>query len=291
MRRSPLRDVSNSRTKTSNRTRHKLFPQKFSQVLDETIDPTQSLPVKVVGHIENVHVTLKKTVPTKSKTLRKTKSKTETVTNEVTKEDCENNSPIGTKSKKSKSTNIVSETESITCDVTEGDKENNPTTTTQKKVKAKRPTRSSRRRTSFDFLPPPKFSQSSLSSSSTQGRTKLGGHIALTSCDKEDKDLVKQLVKQLGVYGYHDTITEKTTHVVTGSGKRTINLIKGMVLGCWIVTRDWLVNSLELGAWSQEEQYELTSFSSAVRDVREQRQVYRQAFKSSLFSGLRYFIF
>ena len=40
------------------------------------------------------------------------------------------------------------------------------------------------------------------------------------------QDLVKQLIKQFGVFEYHESITEKTTHLVAGAAKRTVNLLK-----------------------------------------------------------------
>ena len=142
-----------------------------------------------------------------------------------------------------------------------------------------------RRKTSFDFQPPKLSSTASHSQLSSQGRSKIESFLALTSCDKEDKDLARQLVKQMGVFGYHDTITEKTTHIVVGTSKRTINLVKGMIRGCWIVSKDWLIKSMEQGQWLEENKYEMTSFSPSVKTVREERQLFRSAFKSQLFLG------
>ena len=96
---------------------------------------------------------------------------------------------------------------------------------------------------------------------------------------------MKDLIKRYGVLGFHGTISEKTTHVVCGANKRTINLVKGMVLGCWILSKDWVMASVEAGMWLEEEKFEMTSFSDAVREVREERQVFK-SFKSRLFSGM-----
>lgn len=154
-------------------------------------------------------------------------------------------------------------------------------TVNQTKPKSKKTSPKNRRKTSFDFQPPT-VSSSQLSS---QGRSKLECYLALTSCEKEDKDLARQLVKQMGVFGYHDTINEKTTHIISGSNKRTINLVKGMVRGCWIVRKEWLLESMEQGHWLEEGKYEMVSFSPSIRIVREERQLFKGVFKSQLFLG------
>ena len=249
-RRSPLKDLSNATCTKPVKSRHKLFPQKQSQVLDETFDDTQS---SKISYIENVHITAKKQMPVKSKVKEKNNTSKQSI-------------------KAVPSMKIPVE----------------PITST----KAKRSTckATDRRKSSFDFLPPPKCSQSSSSNSSvtsqlsTKAGSKMAGYIALTSCDKEDKQLVKQLVKKLGSFGFHETISEKTTHVVCGDARRTINLVKGLVRGCWILSKAWILASLECGMWLKENKFELKEFSS--RPVREERKVFGESFKSTLFAGL-----
>lgn len=221
-------------------------------MLDETFDDTQS---SKIGYIENVHITAKKQAPVKSKVKEK-----------------KVNSKQSTKASPSEKVIVK------------------PVTSTRAKRSTCKAT--DRRKSSFDFLPPPKFSQSSSSNSSvtsqlsTKGGTKLVGYIALTSCDKEDKQLVKQLVKKLGAFGFHETISEKTTHVVCGDARRTINLVKGLVRGCWILSKEWVLASLESGMWLKEKKFELKEYSSASRTVREERKVFGESFKSRLFAGL-----
>ena len=229
------------------RTRHKLFPQSSTQLLDETVDKTDATPMPRSIEVENVHVTAKKKVAEKSTNPQTSQNPSKTVKK-------------GTKVQEDKNSNEIT-----------------------KKSKSK--SLKNRRRTSVDFLKPQSFSQSQSSLNSSKGRSKLCGFVALTSCDKEDKDLVKDLTKRYGVLGFHDSISEKTTHVVCGANKRTINLVKGMVLGCWILSKDWVMASVEAGMWLEEEKFEMTSFSNAVREVREERQVFK-SFKSRLFSGM-----
>ena len=257
-----MKDLSNSTRNKPTKNRHKLFAQKFTQILDETVDLTQPEPARV-DNIENVHITVKKKIASKSKLPKSSKK---SINAEVPKEK-------ELKKKENKSEKEVG----------------------KKNVKTRKPNKD-RRRTSFDFLPP-KFSQSSSSSSDAQsshlssssqivkGKVKPTGFISLTSCLKEDKELAKQLTKRFGIFGFHDAINEKTTHVICGESKRTLNLVKGMIRGCWIISKQWLMASLEEGRWIDEEPFELIKFSSAVRDYREERQVFGSDYKSQLFSG------
>ena len=90
-------------------------------------------------------------------------------------------------------------------------------------------------------------------------------------------------------------VTELTTHVVCGDStdkngssqcssssqniqqprvRRTINLLKGILHGCWILSVNWLYDSLELGHWADEEVYELNDFSPAVKNMRLEKEAF-----------------
>ena len=79
------------------------------------------------------------------------------------------------------------------------------------------------------------------------------------------------------------TVNSRTSHVISGEGKRTLNLLKGLLAGCWLVTKEWIVSSLEAGHWVDEEPYEMVDFSPAVRTLRIERETWRETFKSELF--------
>ena len=86
--------------------------------------------------------------------------------------------------------------------------------------------------------------------------------------------------------GYRSSVTSETTHLVCGqNNKRTINTLKAMLRGCWILSKDWLLQSLEESHWQEEADYELVTFSPAVRMLREERQTFRGVFQSDLFKG------
>ena len=40
-----------------------------------------------------------------------------------------------------------------------------------------------------------------------------------------------------GKYTVSTTVNARTSHVISGEGKRTLNLLKGLLSGCWLVTR------------------------------------------------------
>ena len=54
---------------------------------------------------------------------------------------------------------------------------------------------------------------------------------------RDDVALVKQLVKKFGSLTFSDKVGPGTSHVVTGESKRTLSLLKGLLQGCWIVSK------------------------------------------------------
>lgn len=59
-------------------------------------------------------------------------------------------------------------------------------------------------------------------------------------------------------------MSEQTTHVVSLENRRTLNLMRGIIRGLWILSYDWIEKSLEANEWQPEELYEMKSFSKAV---------------------------
>ncbi|KFV07143.1 Microcephalin, partial [Pterocles gutturalis] len=83
--------------------------------------------------------------------------------------------------------------------------------------------------------------------------------LVMTSMSSEKQDTVIQVVNKLGDFLFSDDVCETTSHVVTGSPRRTLNVVLGIARGCWIVSYEWVLWSLELGHWISEEPYELSS--------------------------------
>ena len=52
--------------------------------------------------------------------------------------------------------------------------------------------------------------------------------------------MVAAVLKQLGGWILEPIVSPKTTHVVCGDEKRTINLLRGIAYGCWILRQEWV---------------------------------------------------
>lgn len=74
---------------------------------------------------------------------------------------------------------------------------------------------------------------------------------------------MRNVVRALGSAKIELKVTKSTTHVVT-TGVRTINLLHGIIRGCWLVNFEWILKSLENNAWLNPEKYEMAHFSKAV---------------------------
>ncbi|XP_034255908.1 uncharacterized protein LOC117653955 isoform X2 [Thrips palmi] len=81
-----------------------------------------------------------------------------------------------------------------------------------------------------------------------------------TFMHRREIDVVAAVIKQLGGWILEPTVSSRTTHVVCGESKRTINLLRGIAHGCWIIRQEWVLRSLEAGYWLDEEPFELTEF-------------------------------
>ncbi|XP_063772750.1 microcephalin isoform X2 [Pseudophryne corroboree] len=87
---------------------------------------------------------------------------------------------------------------------------------------------------------------------------KVTRSLVMTSMSTEAQNAVIQVVKKFGGFVFSDCVCESTTHVIAGSPRRTLNIILGIARGCWIISYDWVLWSLECGHWIPEEPYELS---------------------------------
>ena len=125
--------------------------------------------------------------------------------------------------------------------------------------------------------------------STTQFTRKNGRRINIvtTGLSNEDKGIVKSVVKTLGLAKLESNVTKHTTHVVT-TGVRTINLLHGIIRGCWLVGLEWVLKSLENNAWLSPEEYEMAHFSKAVLENRKDRQLFGSSYVPELFAACGY---
>ncbi|XP_042679328.1 microcephalin isoform X3 [Centrocercus urophasianus] len=109
--------------------------------------------------------------------------------------------------------------------------------------------------------------------------------LVMTSMSSEKQSVVIQVVNKLGDFMFSDDVCETTSHVVTGSPRRTLNVMLGIARGCWIVSYEWVLCSLEFGHWISEEPYELSSNFPAAPVCRLQRHLSAGNYQLSLFSN------
>ncbi|XP_014214938.1 uncharacterized protein LOC106644088 [Copidosoma floridanum] len=106
--------------------------------------------------------------------------------------------------------------------------------------------------------------------------------IVVTGLPRGDKDLVKSVIKALGSAVLELNVTPRTTHVIS-TGVRTINLLKGILRGCWLLSLEWALKSLESGKWLDPSPYEMSHFAKAVQENRKDRQLFGKAYVPELF--------
>uniref|UniRef100_A0A803T0R9 Microcephalin n=1 Tax=Anolis carolinensis TaxID=28377 RepID=A0A803T0R9_ANOCA len=82
--------------------------------------------------------------------------------------------------------------------------------------------------------------------------------LVMTSMSSEKQIVLIQVVKKLGSFLFSDEVCKNTSHVIVGSPRRTLNVLMGIAQGCWIVSYEWVLWSLEYGYWISEEPYELS---------------------------------
>ncbi|XP_039387680.1 microcephalin isoform X9 [Mauremys reevesii] len=109
--------------------------------------------------------------------------------------------------------------------------------------------------------------------------------LVMTSMSSEKQCAIIQVVNKLGGFLFSDDVCETTTHVVTGSPRRTLNVMLGIARGCWIVCYEWVLWSLECGHWISEEPYELSANFPAAPICRLQRHLSSGKYQQDLFSS------
>ncbi|NWX27334.1 MCPH1 protein, partial [Notiomystis cincta] len=109
--------------------------------------------------------------------------------------------------------------------------------------------------------------------------------LVMTSMSSETQNTVIQVVNKLGDFLVTNEVCETTSHVVTESPRRTLNVMLGIARGCWIVSYEWVLWSLELGHWVSEEPYELSSSFPAAPICRLQRHLSTGTYQQNLFSN------
>ncbi|XP_058464127.1 uncharacterized protein LOC131438265 [Malaya genurostris] len=109
-------------------------------------------------------------------------------------------------------------------------------------------------------------------------------HLATTNLHAAQYGFVKETVAALGGFIVNNNVSDRTTHLVTLGPRRTINILRALVRGLWIVQYEWMEESARSGHWLPEEQFELRDFSAAVQICRSERQAFGSRYRMELFA-------
>jgi len=96
------------------------------------------------------------------------------------------------------------------------------------------------------------------------------GTICYTNVNSShDMALVENVVEGLGEFDLTDEFNDEVTHLVVGELKRTVKVCRAIARGIWVLSLDWLVQSMDVKTWIPEEEYELTSWFSGCQESRQ----------------------
>ncbi|KAM6221079.1 microcephalin [Rhynchocyon petersi] len=109
--------------------------------------------------------------------------------------------------------------------------------------------------------------------------------LVMTSMPSEKQNVVTQVVNTLKGFSFSQEVCETTTHVVTGKPLRTLNVLLGIARGCWILSYEWVLWSLEMGHWIPEEPFELSVNFPAAPVCRMECHLSAGQYQGNLFSG------
>ncbi|XP_051831946.1 microcephalin isoform X2 [Antechinus flavipes] len=109
--------------------------------------------------------------------------------------------------------------------------------------------------------------------------------LVMTSMPSEKQNIIMQVVDKLKDFSFSCNVCESTTHVVAGEPRRTLNVLLGIARGCWIVSYEWVLWSLEFGYWVSEEPYELSDYFPAASICRLQRHLSIGQYQGDLFAS------
>ncbi|XP_029426325.1 microcephalin isoform X3 [Nannospalax galili] len=109
--------------------------------------------------------------------------------------------------------------------------------------------------------------------------------LVMTSMPSEKQNLIIQVVSTLQGFSLAPKVCESTTHVLVGNSVRTLNVLLGIARGCWVLSYEWVLWSLEMGHWISEEPFELSSTFPAAPVCRRERQLSTRRYQGTLFAN------
>lgn len=64
--------------------------------------------------------------------------------------------------------------------------------------------------------------------------------IVCTRLHQIDVEVFARIVKKLGGFVVENEVTDNTTHLVMGENKRTINVLRALARGLWLMKYEWV---------------------------------------------------
>ncbi|XP_030375220.1 uncharacterized protein LOC115624604 isoform X2 [Scaptodrosophila lebanonensis] len=120
-------------------------------------------------------------------------------------------------------------------------------------------------------------------------RRRISRTLVHTNMHQEQIQVIHQAIRKIRGVRLDPTVGPRTTHLISLEPRRTLNLLRGLMRGVWIVTYNWILDSVRAGKWVNEEAYELTSFSRAVEICRTERQAFGVHYRCELFRYMESF--
>ncbi|XP_011710142.2 microcephalin isoform X1 [Macaca nemestrina] len=109
--------------------------------------------------------------------------------------------------------------------------------------------------------------------------------LVMTSMPSEKQNVVIQVVDKLKGFSIAPDVCETTTHVLSGKPLRTLNVLLGIARGCWVLSYDWVLWSLESGHWISEEPFELSNHFPAAPLCRRECHLSAGPYHGTLFAN------
>ncbi|XP_062930751.1 microcephalin isoform X8 [Cynocephalus volans] len=108
--------------------------------------------------------------------------------------------------------------------------------------------------------------------------------LVMTSMPSEKQNVIIQVMNKLKGFSFASEVCDTTTHVLAGKPLRTLNVLLGIARGCWVLSYEWVLWSLELGHWISEEPFELSNYFPAASVCRLERHLSTGQYQGTLFA-------
>nr|CAB3263702.1 microcephalin [Phallusia mammillata] len=119
--------------------------------------------------------------------------------------------------------------------------------------------------------------------------------IVLTSLHRDERMQIEKIIKKLGRFRVHQSVSDdRASHVICGAARRTVNVLRAISRGLWLLSKQWVFNSEQAGHWLDEVDYEAVQYFPVARETRLQRHCATNTalpWSSTLFSPLEGRIF